>query len=40
MTGGRQATSVVRVLEAIDRSLQDEGREAVVEVERVDSPTG
>jgi predicted dehydrogenase len=40
MTDGRQATSVVRVLEAIDRSLQDEGREAVLEVGRVDSPTG
>jgi predicted dehydrogenase len=40
MTGGRQAASVVRVLEAIDRSLQDEGREAVLEVGRVDSPTG
>jgi predicted dehydrogenase len=40
ITGGRQGTSVVRVLEAIDRSLQDEGREAVVEVGRVDSPTG
>jgi predicted dehydrogenase len=40
MTDGRQATSVVRVLEAIDRSLQDEGREAVLQVGRVDSPTG
>jgi predicted dehydrogenase len=40
MTGGRQATGVVRVLEAIDRSLQDEGREAELEVGRVDSPTG
>jgi predicted dehydrogenase len=40
ITGGRQATSVVRVLEAIDRSLQDDGREAVLEVGRVDSPTG
>ena len=40
MTSGRQATSVVRVLEAIDRSLEDEGREAVLEVGRVDSPAG
>jgi predicted dehydrogenase len=40
ITSGRQGTSVVRVLEAIDRSLQDEGREAVLEVERVDSPAG
>jgi predicted dehydrogenase len=40
MTGGRQGTSVVRVLEAIDRSLEDQGREAVLEVGRVDSPTG
>jgi predicted dehydrogenase len=40
ITNGRQGTSVVRVLEAIDRSLQDEGREAVVEVGRVVSPAG
>ncbi|HEX6476478.1 MAG TPA: Gfo/Idh/MocA family oxidoreductase, partial [Acidimicrobiales bacterium] len=40
ITNGRQGKSVVRVLEAIDRSLQNDGREAVVEVERVDSPAG
>jgi predicted dehydrogenase len=40
MTGGDQGTSVVRVLEAVERSLQDEGREAVLEVGRVDHSTG
>jgi predicted dehydrogenase len=40
MTGGAQGTSVVRVLEAVERSLHDEGREAVLEVGRVDHSTG
>ena len=40
MTGGDQGTSVVRVLDAVDRSLQDEGREAVVQGGRVGHSTG
>jgi predicted dehydrogenase len=40
MTGGDQGTSVVRALTAIERSLRDEGREAMLETGRVEHPAG